>query len=447
MKNRKGMKVFYGLRDLRHSVVLLLGMGGVSFFAAHGDGIKDAAAKVYMNFGAATDRPTSFSSILKTDFNMLVCENAMKWDGTEGSKGNFTYSGGDAVVKFADSNNMHMRGHTFVWTPQTPSWVQSLSRQDMLAAMKNHILNLGGHWKGKILEWDVVNEMIADGGSSLKNTYWRSKIGDDFIDSAFVYAHQADSNAYLYLNDYGAEGMNTKANFLYNFVKGMKERGIPIHGVGLQCHFSAPVNKTDISSNIKRLGELGLRVSCTEIDIQNGTNSPSSWTNLVQACVENYNATSFVVWGVSDANSWRGSGCNCLIWDKQGAVKTGVYDAVKSAFAGGDATIAEKRKTFRGQSSTALLNGKWKLALSENKGAPRFTIKDDILSYYLPANQGVHVQVVNMLGSAAIDMNLGMQTSGTHAVRLTRRQLPAGIYFAKIRSGDRFMHIPFTRLN
>ena len=205
MKCGKNLVTFGVLPVLKGSVVLSFILAVVFFGAAYSEGLKDAAAKVNMYFGAATDRPTSFTSILKNDFSMLVCENAMKWDGTEGTQNKFTYSGGDAVVKFADSNGMHMRGHTFVWTPQTPQWVQGLNRQEMLAAMKNHITNLATHWKGKILEWDVVNEMIADGGNSLKSTYWRSKIGDDFIDSAFVYAHAADPNAYLYINDYGIQ--------------------------------------------------------------------------------------------------------------------------------------------------------------------------------------------------------------------------------------------------
>jgi GH35 family endo-1,4-beta-xylanase len=446
MPIRRTVKMLCSLNDVSRSVLLLLSIGGISFFAADGEGIKDAASKVYMNFGAATDRPTSFTSILKTDFSMLVCENAMKWDGTEGTQNKFTYSGGDAVVKFADSNNMKMRGHTFVWTPQTPSWVQGLNRQDMLAAMKNHITNLATHWKGKILEWDVVNEMIADGGNSLKSTYWRSKIGDDFIDSAFVYAHQADPNAYLYINEYGAENMGTKGNYMFNYVKGLKERGIPVHGVGLQCHFSAPVNKDQISQNIKRLGDLGLRVSLTEIDIQNGTTSPSSWTNLVQACVENYNVTSFVVWGISDANSWRGSGCNCLIWDKSGQVKTDVYNAVKTAFANGDPAIAEKRKAFIGLTPSEVMR-KGKIPANEYRGAPRFTINNNTLSYSMPTAQNVQVQIIDMRGKTVFDLNLGKQVSGTHTIRLTLHPLPAGLYFVKIRSGDQFARIPFTRLN
>ena len=433
MKN--GKTVLGSLDYLTHSALFLLLIGTISFFTADGAGLKDAAAKVFINFGAATDKPSNFSSILKTDFNMLVCENAMKWDGTESSQGKFTYSGGDAVVKFADSNKMQMRGHTFVWTPQTPSWVQSLNRQEMLAAMKNHILNVGGHFKGKILEWDVVNEMIADAGASLKSTYWRQKIGDDFIDSAFVYAHQADSNAYLYLNDYGAEGMNTKSNYLYNFVKGMKERGIPIHGVGFQCHFTAPVSKTDISSNIKRLGDLGLRVSCTEIDIKNGTTNPSSWTNLAQACAENYNATTVVTWGISDANSWIGSNCGCLLWDKQGQVKSEVYAAVQDAFDKGDAAVAEKRKTFVSKPPSTLLNGKWKITEPQEKSA-RFHFNNHEFSYYLPRDHAVSMRINDIRGKSAIDLNLGMQTSGTHIVHWSHQQLPAGLYFATIKAGN-----------
>lgn len=441
MKTFKRCGNLIGLVRIASSLVI------ISFMIADGEGIKDAAAKVYMYFGAATDRPTSFTSILKNDFSMLVCENGMKWDNTEGTQNKFTYNTGDGVVKFADSNNMKVRGHTFVWTPQTPSWVQNLSRQEMLAAMKNHITNLATHWKGKILEWDVVNEMIADGGNSLKSTYWRNKIGDDFIDSAFVYAHAADPSAYLYINEYGAENMGTKANYMYNYVKGLKERGIPVHGVGLQCHFSSPVTKDQISQNIKRLGDLGLRVSLTEIDIQNGTNSPSSWSNLVQAAVENYNTTSFVVWGISDANSWRGSGCGCLLWDTQQQPKTSVIDAVKAAFSGGDAAVAEKRKAFMGLSPVELLR-KGKIPAFDYAVSPRFTFNKNVLSYHLPKAQNVRLLIIDMQGKTRADLNLGKQQPGMHTYRFANRQLPAaGLYFVKFRSEDQAMCTPFTLLN
>jgi hypothetical protein len=44
------------------------------------------------------------------------------------------------------------------------------------------------------------------------------------------------------------------------------------------------------------------------------------------------------------------------------------------------------------------------------------------------------------------DLN-GKRASGTHLCRLTRQQLSAGLYFAKIKVGDKSMHFPFTLLN
>jgi hypothetical protein len=289
---------------------------------------------------------------------------------------------------------------------------------------------------------------VADGSSSLRSSFWRSKIGDDFIDSAFSYAHQADTNVYLYYNDYSAEAAgSTKSDFVYNMVKGMKQRGIPIHGVGLQSHLNAPVTKAAISTNIKRLGELGLRVSCTEIDIGNGTSSPSSWTNLVQACVENYNTTSFVTWGISDANSWKGSTCNCLIWDGSYKAKAEVYSAVQTAFNSADAAITEKRKAFIALSPQALLRNAVPVVTSEKKGTPRVTFNSNTFSYYLTKNQDMHLQIIDMLGKVAVDMNLGMQTSGAHSIQMSRNVLPAGLYFAKISLGNQITSIPFSRLN
>lgn len=431
MKKGKGITMLHRLTGLRYSILLLISIGGISFFVADGAGLKDAAAKAYLNFGAATDRPSSYSDILKTEFNMLVCENAMKWTGTENSQGKFTFSGGDQVYNFSASNGMKMRGHTFVWHAQTPQWVQSLNRDQMLKAMKTHIDSVGGHYKGKILEWDVVNEAVSAGASS----FWQKTIGTGFIDSAFVYAHEADPDAYLYYNDYGGEGTGGKGDQIYNMVKDMKAKGIPIHGVGLQCHFSNSINKSSISANIKRLGELGLRVSCTEIDIANTSSNGTPWKELMEACLENYNATSFVPWGISDAASWRGSSCGCLIWDGQNKPKQPVYDALMSALNNANPTIAEKRRQFIGLTPSAILKGMGKPTALNYKAVQRATFNNNILSYYVPSDQNVRVQVMDARGKLAINMNLGKQTAGTHTVHCTSQHFPAGIYFAKINVG------------
>jgi endo-1,4-beta-xylanase len=332
--------------------------------------LREAADKVGLNFGAAVTGQSvggtsnqNYKDIVRTEFNTVVCENDMKWASTQPSRGQFNYAGGDRVVGFASTNGMKVRGHTFVWHSQA-GWVANYngSRAEMLAAMKTHIENVGAHYKGKILEWDVVNEAVADGSTQLRNSFWRQRVGDDFIDSAFAYAHRVDPNALLFYNDYGAEDMGAKSNGVYNLVKRMKENGIPIHGVGLQCHFSgSSIRKADIDRNIKRLGALGLRVAITELDIVDASRSTQPWKDLMDICMANENCTTFMTWGVYDAMSWRANGgnCNCLIYDTQLKAKS-IHAALLSSMAAADPSVTAKRKAFTGTPSPIVQGQLWR---------------------------------------------------------------------------------------
>ena len=128
-----------------------------------------------IHFGAAVTLPTGanlapYESTLSQQFNTSVCENAMKWQNTEGTRNVFNFTAADAIVDFTLSHGMYMRGHNFVWHSQVPGWVSNITNRDtLLAVMKNHINQLAGHYKGKIYEWDVVNEAIADGSTGFRS--------------------------------------------------------------------------------------------------------------------------------------------------------------------------------------------------------------------------------------------------------------------------------------
>ena len=109
-----------------------------------------------------------------------------------------------------------------MWHQQQPQWVSSdgkkndknWTRNEALDILKSHITNVLTHFKGNVAEWDVVNECLSDDqttvrsnpeGYDLRENVWMRAIGEDYIDSAFVYAHRADPNALLYLNDYDVE--------------------------------------------------------------------------------------------------------------------------------------------------------------------------------------------------------------------------------------------------
>jgi endo-1,4-beta-xylanase len=119
-----------------------------------------------------------------------------------------------------------------------------------------------------VYAWDVVNEAISDKKEEyLRNSLWYQICGEDFIAKAFQYAHEADPNALLFYNDYN-EINSVKREKIYKLVKGLKDAGVPIHGVGMQGHWAVnEPSEEQLDSTIGRFAELGLKVQVTELDI------------------------------------------------------------------------------------------------------------------------------------------------------------------------------------
>ena len=292
------------------------------------------------------------------DFNMVVCENEMKFAYVEPSQGSFDFYHGDRLVNFAQRNNMRVRGHTLVWHKQVAEWLSSdgvknnknWTREQLLDIMKTHIENVVGHWKGKVHEWDVCNEVLSDDqgivwsnpdGYTLRPSVW-TVIGEEFLDSAFVWAHRADPNAVLILNDYGVEFMgDAKAEALYNHAKRLKDRGVPIDGVGLQCHLDVHgVDPGRLDQNIKRYNDLGLKCVITELDLgmdaKNETNlrqQAQDYFNIAQVALKYDHCNELMIWGLTDNRSWR-SNSNPLLFDSELNEKPayfGLHAAVRQA--------------------------------------------------------------------------------------------------------------------
>jgi len=238
--------------------------------------LRTLAEKNGLYYGAAVGKAfwkdEEYRKLLARECNILVAENCMKWKWTQPERDTFTFEEGDDLVAFAQEHGMKMRGHCGLWHQAVPEWLENAppDRDTMLAIMEKHISTVFGRYRGKVAAWDVVNEAIDDEDSVfLRKTLWLERVGEDYLDSAFHLAHRAAPDAKLYYNDYSAEGMNAKSGKVYEMVKGMLERGVPVHGVGLQCHFDCRKNLTaEMAQNIARLHALGLEVSITELDFR-----------------------------------------------------------------------------------------------------------------------------------------------------------------------------------
>ncbi len=290
--------------------------------ARSGTGLRDLASARGFVIGADTN-PDNFGEdlyrqTLGREYSASVPGNAMKFDATEPAQDVYSYCGADRLVTFAETNHMYVRGHTLLWHDQVPAWVTdgNFSNAELTTIAKNHIETVMGHFKGRIRWWDVVNEGIDDAPPyGLHQSIWAMGLGPDYIDQAFRWAHAADPQAKLIYNDYNNEGMGPKSDAVYELVKGMVSRGVPIDGVGLQSHFQpgngAP-SKEDISANIKRLGDLGLEVQITELDVRLPAPATAdelaaqaeTYSRVLAACQENDNCKVVLTWGVTDKYTW-----------------------------------------------------------------------------------------------------------------------------------------------
>jgi endo-1,4-beta-xylanase len=212
------------------------------------------------------------NSVITGHFNSIVAENCMKSESIQPEEGVFTFNDADNFVSYGEANGMFIIGHCLVWHSQAPKWFfsdengEDVSREVMIQRLKTHIDTLVGRYKGKVHGWDVVNEAFNEDGT-LRNSKFLQIIGEDYLQLAFEFAHQADPEAELYYNDYNMFKPE-KCQGVVKLVKSLQEKGVKIDGVGFQGHIGlTEPTIEEYETSINAIAELGVNVMFTELDI------------------------------------------------------------------------------------------------------------------------------------------------------------------------------------
>ena len=124
----------------------------------------------------------------------------------------------------------------------SPKYINDLPPAEFVKVVRNHIFTVMRHFKGRVRQWDVVNEALAPDGS-MADTVFLRKMGPNYISQCFRWAHEADPEAFLIYNDNKVESWglgsphSDKAEGYFNLLKGLVDEGVPVHGAGMQGHF------------------------------------------------------------------------------------------------------------------------------------------------------------------------------------------------------------------
>jgi GH35 family endo-1,4-beta-xylanase len=334
-------------------------------------------AKHEFVFGQVMDAETTPGSLswdratMYRYFNAGVAGNDFKWSGIEAQKGVLTYNNFDEILTWCEKVGWTLKGHCLLWNGhagnyhEVPRWVQELpTATEMNDACKNRILRDVTRYKGRVFEYDVMNEP--------SHTFFLStKIGDSINWNSFKWARQADSTAQLFVNDYNLIEYDEYAPFV-TLVKKMIDNGAPVTGIGIQGHFGGSINTNDVKRRLDQLSVLGLPMRITEFDMAINDNkvTPANqalyYARMLRIAFSYPKITGFYFWGLIDGKVWReGSGIFKSNKEPKPAADS-VYNLIHKEWSTNITAItgSEGKISFRGflgdYNVLAKINGQWK---------------------------------------------------------------------------------------
>ena len=306
-----------------------LAAGAVPVATAAAAPAAEARRAVTIPMGTASSwSPFAAQDLFLRYFDQLTPENELKMYALQPAPGVFNFATADAMVNWARAAGKPVRGHTLIYGSQLPGWItgRAWTRAELLAVMEEHITRVMQHFRGRIGEWDVVNEAIGGDGGRIPNL-WQQVIGDDYVEKAFQFARAADPSARLYYNEGGVDlPDHPRTQGARALVSSLRSRGVPVQGVGMQNHMTNRyyASSDQVLESINRFGALGVDVAVTEMDVvtDGGTGRGSEWQTQAaifggsaRACRQSPYCTSFTTWGIADPYSWLGAGAEALMFD------------------------------------------------------------------------------------------------------------------------------------
>ena len=332
---------------------------------------------------------TELIAMYKKQYNVVTAENAMKPQSLSSEKDVYNYTDADKLVSWAEENGIQVHAHTLVWHSQSADWLTKDSQNPLTRAeakdnMQSYINNVAGHFAGKVISWDVVNEAFANdvvtapedwkavlrGAEGISDTSpWyaayangadvnKGESGADFIYDAFVFTRLADPSAKLFYNDYNeteagkceamammVEDLNAKWK---SDTRNTNSNRQLIEGIGMQAHYwTGELNPIDVENTILRFIKAGADISVSELDIPVGTyptykqnteltaENEAQQAELYKQLFKIYvkyakNIDRVTIWGKADSQSWRFEGYPTL-FDDAFAPKDAFYKVMEAA--------------------------------------------------------------------------------------------------------------------
>jgi endo-1,4-beta-xylanase len=276
-----------------------------------GTAITDNLAEKSQNPMSDKDRKM-FLKILEENFNYAVHENALKWYDTEVEYKKVDYYLADRIYELCEERNIPMRGHCVFWAKDKyiMPWLKELDNDELRAAVVRRATSVAKHFKGRIEEFDLNNEMI-------NGDFFRRRLGYGIVNEMAWLVKAANPNVKLYVNDYGilVENGYNKSTYITQ-IENLLESGVPIDGIGCQAHFvtsrennstaKAATTSEHVQETLDELSKFGLPIKITECLVSADTEEGKAeeLTRFFRLCFAHPSVEAIIMWGFWEVGHW-----------------------------------------------------------------------------------------------------------------------------------------------
>jgi endo-1,4-beta-xylanase len=272
----------------------------------------------------ALESDGAYRAAIIANCQLIVPEGELKWPMLRPTRSEYRFEKADALIDFARQNNIEVRGHTLAWFGGMPEWTKAIdSRAEAERELTGHIETVVSRYRGAIPSWDVVNEPLEDwpkDAKSLRPSIWTRLLGPDYLPIALRATAAADPDAQLVINEFDVEFRGprfaARRQALLQLLRSLREKDVPLHGVGLQAHLFADraIDRDGLQAFLAEIAALKLDVLITELDViddelpgkvsERDALVAGVAAQFLESVCEVVRPKAILTWGLSDRYTW-----------------------------------------------------------------------------------------------------------------------------------------------
>lgn len=369
-------------------------------------------------------------------WNQVTPENAGKWGSVEGTRDEMNWTELDAAYALAKDNGLLYRHHVLIWGAQQPGWISDLSAEEQLEEIEEWFHAVAERYPD-IDYLEVVNEPLPghnppDGQNGRANYLealgGAGETGWDWVIKAFEMAREIfPAETKLMINDFGILSSTNSAERYVEIVELLQERGL-IDAIGVQGHAFSTTPGAPITAVLDILGETGLPIQVTEMDVDgNPNNSPfvtpaqsdqaqlASMQRIFPAIWEHPDVIGVTLWG------WRPG-----LWRMD-------QEAYLVRNNGEERPALQWLKEYLNEQRSVDVEIPTEVPTTVTvTSSPNPFSRVAHIRYVLPHTADVSLKVYDITGRLVETLVSGLQTAGSHEVPFDATGLASGIYLYRL---------------